>query len=266
MPFADAYHRITLDDTKRGFDTLFKSEAQPSDIAAIIFEPMQGEGGYNVCEPEFLAYIRQLCDDHGIVMVADEIQTGFGRTGKLFAMEHFDIAADLTCIGKSMGGGLPLSGIVGRAEIVDSVPPGGLGGTFGGNPLGCAAANAMLDVFQEEGLLEKGLAMGERLLSRFQAMAERPELSCIGDVRGLGAMVAVEIVKDRDSREPDGDFAAHVMKLALKKGLILVGAGPERNVIRILAPLNTPPDLLDEGLDLLEAAFLEAATAAEQAA
>lgn len=259
IPFADDYHRVTLEDTKRGFDTLFRSEAQPSDIAAIIYEPMQGEGGYNACDPEFLRYIRGLCDEHGIVMVADEIQTGFGRTGKLFAMEHFDVAADLTCIGKSMGGGLPLSGIVGRADIIDSVPPGGLGGTFGGNPLGCVAANAMLDVLKEEKILDQGLTMGERMTERLNAMMSKPELSCIGSVRGLGAMVACEIVKDRDTREPDGDLAGRAMAIALKKGLILVGAGPDRNVIRILAPLNTPTNLIDEGMDMLEAALIEAA-------
>ncbi len=266
VPFADAYHRVSLEDTKRGFETLFKSEVLPDDIAAVVFEPMQGEGGYNVAEPEFIALIRELCNDHGIVMIADEIQTGFGRTGKLFAMEHFGIAADLTCIGKSMGGGLPMSGIVGRMDIIDSVPPGGLGGTFGGNPLGCAAANAMLDVLQEEGLLQQGMESGKRLRDRFEAMAANPALTCIGDVRGLGAMVAIEIVKDRESREPDGDLASRAMGWALKKGLVLVGAGPERNVIRVLAPLNTPPEILDEGMDVLEAALIEAATSGEATA
>ncbi len=266
VPFADAYHRMSLEDTKRGFETLFKSEVLPSDIAAVVFEPMQGEGGYNVAEPEFIALVRELCDDHGIVMIADEIQTGFGRTGKLFAMEHFGITADLTCIGKSMGGGLPMSGIVGRMDIIDSVAPGGLGGTFAGNPLGCAAANAMLDVIQEEGLLQQGSEMGKRIRDRLEAMATNPSLTCIGDVRGLGAMVAIEIVKDRESREPDGDLASRVMGLALKMGLVLVGAGPERNVIRVLAPLNTPPAILDEGMDILETALTEAASSVEAAA
>ncbi len=266
VPFADAYHRVSLEETKKGFETLFKSEVLPSDIAALVFEPMQGEGGYNVAEPAFLEFLRQLCDDHGMILMADEIQTGFGRTGKLFAMEHFGLAADLTCIGKSMGGGLPLSGIVGRADVIDSVPPGGLGGTFGGNPLGCAAANAMLDVLQEEGLLQRGLAMGDHLRARFEAMAALPALACIGDVRGLGAMVAIEIVKDRDSRDPDGELASRAIQLALKEGLVLVGAGPERNVIRVLAPLNTPPEILDEGLDILEAALIEASSSVEAAA
>lgn len=266
VPFADAYHRVSLEDTKRGFETLFKSEVLPSDIAAVVFEPMQGEGGYNVAEPEFIALARELCDDHGIVMIADEIQTGFGRTGKMFAMEHFGIAADMTCVGKSMGGGLPISGIVGRADMIDSVPPGGLGGTFGGNPLACAAALAVLDVIEEENLLAHGIELGKRIDGRLQKMAHKNTLNFIGDVRSLGCMNAVEIVKDRESREPDGDRASRVMGLALKMGLILVGAGPERNVIRVLASLNTPPAILDEGLDILEAAMTEAATSVEAAA
>jgi 4-aminobutyrate aminotransferase/4-aminobutyrate aminotransferase/(S)-3-amino-2-methylpropionate transaminase len=266
VPFPDAYHRVALDDAKRGFDTLFRSDVLPEDIAAIVFEPMQGEGGYNVAEEAFVTYLRELCDTHGIVLIADEIQTGFGRTGKIFAMEHFGVAADLTCIGKSMGGGLPLSGIVGRKDVIDSVPPGGLGGTFGGNPLGCVAGNAMLDVLQEERLLDQGVAMGQRLRARLEAMALEPRLQCIGDVRGLGAMVAFEIVKNRETRAPDGDLAGRAMQIALKKGLILVGAGPERNVVRILAPLNTPAAILDEGLDMLEAALIEASETREAAA
>ena len=153
IPFPDNYHNVTLDDTKQAFATLFGSEIESNQIAAMFFEPVQGEGGYNVAEPEFVKYIRGLCDEHGIVMVADEIQSAYGRTGKMFAMEHFGVSPDLTCIGKSMGGGLPLSGIVGRADIIDSVPPGGLGGTFGGNPVACSAALAVLDVIEEDKLL-----------------------------------------------------------------------------------------------------------------
>ena len=187
MPFADTFHGVTLDDTKRAFDTLFRSDARPEDIAAMFIEPVQGEGGYNIAEPEFVSYVRSLCDEHGIVLVADEIQTGFGRTGKMFAMEHYDLAADLTCVGKSMGGGLPLSGIVGRADIVDAVPPGGLGGTFGGNPLACSAALAVLDVMDEQNLLSAGMDIGDRINSRLQSMARKNSFGFIGDVRGLGA-------------------------------------------------------------------------------
>jgi 4-aminobutyrate aminotransferase len=259
IPFPDAYHGVTLDDAVRALESLFRSDVEPEQVAAAIFEPVQGEGGYNVAEPDFLAYLRALCDQHGIVMIADEIQSGFGRAGKMFAMEHFGVAPDISCVGKSMGGGLPLSGVVGRADIIDSVPPGGLGGTFGGNPLGCAAALAVLDVIEEENLLDRGLELGERIDTRFRAMATKNSLSCIGDVRALGCMNAVEVVKDRNTREPAGELTARIMAAALDKGLILVGAGPDRNVIRVLVPLTAPFAIVDEGLDILEAAFDEAA-------
>jgi 4-aminobutyrate aminotransferase-like enzyme len=191
-------------------------------------------------------------------MVADEIQTGFGRSGKMFAMEHFDVAADLTCVGKSMGGGLPLSGIVGKAEMIDSVPPGGLGGTFGGNPVACAAALAVLQVIEEEKLLEKGLVLGQQIDARFREMAEKPGFECIGDVRALGCMNAVEIVSDRETREPAGELTTQIVRLALSRGLILVTAGPARNVIRVLVPLSTSCDIVAEGLDILEQSIAEA--------
>ncbi len=258
MPFPDAYHGVSLDDTKRAFDTLFRSDIEPEQIAALFYEPVQGEGGYNIADPEFMHYIRDLCDQHGIVMVADEIQTGFGRTGKLFAMEHFGVAADLTCVGKSMGGGLPLSGIVGRADIMDSVPPGGLGGTFGGNPVACAAALAVLEVIEENNLLDKGLELGRQIDDRFHKMAENPECRCIGDIRSLGCMNAIEIVADREGRKPAGDLTAEIARIALTKGLVLVTAGPTRNVIRVLVPLSTSPDIINDGLDILEESIVEA--------
>jgi len=191
-------------------------------------------------------------------MVADEIQTGFGRCGKMFAMEHFGVAPDLTCIGKSMGGGLPLSGIVGNAEIIDSVPPGALGGTFGGNPVACAAALSIIDVIEEDNLLEKGLKLGQQIDARFRAMADKAACSCIGDVRTLGCMNAIEIVSDRQSREPAGDLTAKIVQIALSKGLILVTAGPTRNVIRVLVPLSTSNEVVVEGMDILEASIGEA--------
>lgn len=260
LPFPDDYHGVTLDHTIRAFETLFRSDCPPDQIAAMFFEPVQGEGGYNIASQEFLTYIRALCDDHGIVMVADEIQTGMGRTGKLFAMEHFGVSADLTCVGKSIGGGLPISGIVGRADIIDAVPPGGLGGTFGGNPLACAAALAVLDEIETENLLQRGLEMGAHIDARLRKMAQRNTLACIGDVRALGCMNAIEIVKDRDSREPDGDLTAKIAATALKRGLILVTAGPARNVIRLLVPLSAAIATVDEGLDILEASLDEALT------
>jgi 4-aminobutyrate aminotransferase len=258
LPFPDPYHRVTLDDTKRSFDTLFRSEVEPSQVAAAFFEPVQGEGGYNIAQPEFIHYLRDLCDEHGIVMVADEIQTGFGRAGKMFAMEHFGVNPDLTCVGKSMGGGLPLSGIVGRADIIDSVGPGGLGGTFAGNPVACAAALAVLDVIEDEGLLERGLKLGAHIDDRFKEIASKNSVQCIGDVRALGCMNAIEIVADRETREPNGETAAYIASIALSKGLILITAGPTRNVIRVLVPLSTSMDVIDEGLDILEASVMEA--------
>jgi 4-aminobutyrate aminotransferase len=258
LPFPDDFHGISLEDTKRAFDTLFRSDCPPDQIAAIFFEPVQGEGGYNIATPEFVEYLRDLCDAHGIVLVADEIQSGMGRTGKMFAMEHFGIHPDLSCVGKSIGGGLPISGVVGRADIIDTVPPGGLGGTFGGNPIACAAALAVLDEIETESLLARGLNMGERIDTRLRKMAQRNSLDCIGDVRALGCMNAIEIVRDRQSRDPDGELAAKIAQRALHNGLILVTAGPTRNVIRLLVPLSISEQVLDEGLDLLEQSLEEA--------
>ncbi len=258
IPFPDKYHKITLDDTKHAFGTLFGSDIEPTQIAAAFFEPVQGEGGYNVAEPEFIEYLRELCDEHGIVMVADEIQSAYGRTGKMFAMEHYGVAPDLTCVGKSMGGGLPLSGIVGRATIIDSIPPGGLGGTFGGNPVACAAALAILDVISEEGLLEKGLRMGIHIDTLFREMTDKNTWNCIGDIRGLGCMNAIELVSDSESRKPAGELTSEIVKIALSKGLVLVTAGPARNVIRILAPLSSSTEIINEGMNILESSISEA--------
>jgi 4-aminobutyrate aminotransferase len=255
VPFPDDYHGVSRDQAIAAIEMLLRTDADADSIGAVIFEPVQGEGGYNVIDGEFLQWLRAFCDKNNIVLIADEIQTGCGRSGKMFACEHFDVAPDLTCIGKSIGGGLPLSGVVGRADIVDSVPPGGLGGTFGGNPLACAAALAVLDVIESENLLERGIEIGARIGERFSAFARDVELPCVGDARGLGAMNAIEIVKDRGSREPDGDLASAIMAHALTKGLILIAAGPYRNVIRVLVPLTAPFELIDEGLDILEASI-----------
>lgn len=257
IPFTDPYHGVTLADTERALRSLFQSDVEADQVAAMICEPVQGEGGFNVADPEFLALLRRLCDRHGIVMIADEIQSGYGRTGKMFAMEHFGIAPDLTCVGKSMGGGLPLSGVVGRADIVDSVPPGALGGTFGGNPLSCAAALAVLDVIEGEHLLEAGLKLGRHIDARLRRIAADPRFQCIGDVRGLGCMNALELVADRGSGEPAPGLAAALIRSALDKGLLLVGAGPHKNVIRILVPVSAPTAIVNEGLDVLESALDE---------
>ena len=255
VPFPDDYHRVSREQAINAIEMLLKTDADPDSIGAVIFEPVQGEGGYNIVDAEFLRWLRNFCDQYNIVLIADEIQTGCGRSGKMFACEHFGVAPDLTCFGKSIGGGLPLSGVVGRADIVDSVPAGGLGGTFGGNPLGCAAALAVLDVIAAENLLERGIEIGARIAARFNALASNTGLLCVGDARGLGAMNAIEIVKSRDSREPDGDLATAIITHALTQGLILIGAGTERNVIRVLVPLTAPFELIDEGLDILEASI-----------
>lgn len=258
LPFPDDFHNVTIEDTKRAFETLFRSDCPPDQIAAVFFEPVQGEGGYNIATSEFLGYLRALCDEHGIVLVADEIQTGMGRTGKMFAMEHYGVNPDLTCIGKSIGGGLPISGIVGKADIIDSVPAGGLGGTFGGNPIACAAALAVLDVIETDDLLQCGLDIGSQIDTRLRKMAKRNVFDCIGDVRALGCMNAIEIVEDRTSRAPNGALTAKIVEKALMNGLILLTAGPMRNVIRLLVPLSASPDLVDEGLDILERSIEEA--------
>ena len=258
LPFPDDFHNVTIEDTKHAFETLFRSDCPPDQIAAIFFEPVQGEGGYNIATLQFLEYLRALCDEHGIVLVADEIQTGMGRTGKMFAMEHYGINPDLTCIGKSIGGGLPISGIVGRADIIDSVPAGGLGGTFGGNPIACAAALAVLNVIEEENMLQRGLEMGNQIDIRLRKMAQRNVFDCIGDVRALGCMNAIEIVEDRTSRVPNGDLTAKIVEKALKNGLVLLTAGPSRNIILLLVPLSASLELVDEGLDILEKSIEEA--------
>ena len=258
LPFPDDFHGVGLEDTIRAFELLFRSDCAPDQIAAIFFEPVQGEGGYNIASQEFIEYLRTMCDQHGIILVADEIQSGMGRTGKMFAMEHYGIDPDLTCVGKSIGGGLPISGIVGKADIIDKIPPGGLGGTFGGNPMACAAALAVMNAFESENLLERGLEMGELIDQHLNKMATRNSFDCIGDVRGLGCMNAIELVKNKETREPDGELAAKVAQIALKNGLILVTAGPTRNVIRLLVPLTASKEVVTEGLNILEASLEEA--------
>ena len=258
LPFPDSFRGITLEDTKLAFETLFRSDCPPDQIAGIFVEPVQGEGGYNIATLDFIKFLRDLCDKYNIVLIADEIQSGIGRTGKMFAMEHFEIDPDLTCVGKSIGGGLPISGVVGKASVIDTVPPGGLGGTFGGNPMACAAALAVFEVIESENLLQKGIKIGDLIDKRLTEMSLKNSLKSIGDVRGLGCMNAIELVKDRISLEPDGEMAARVAKIALEKGLILVTAGPTRNVIRILVPLSADVRVIQEGLDILEASLEEA--------
>jgi 4-aminobutyrate aminotransferase len=241
-------HCARLDEVKKAVHHLFKADIEPSRVAAIVFEPVQGEGGFNVIQAEAVQWLRQLCDEHGIVLIADEIQTGFGRTGKLFAMEHFGVVPDLMTIAKSLAGGVPLSAVTGRAEIMDAPAPGGLGGTYAGNPLAIAAAHAIIDVMRDEKLPERGARLGTQLKAVLdEARATTPQ---IADVRGLGAMVAAEFNKP-GTAEPDADFTKRVQAEALKRQLILLTCGVNANVVRFLFPLTTPDDVFGEAMDIL---------------
>ncbi len=238
---------MSVEDSLKALQVLFKADVDPKRVAAIIFEPVQGEGGFNVAPAAFVKALRALCDEHGILLIADEVQTGFGRTGKLFAMEHYGVAPDLTTMAKSLAGGMPLSAVCGRAEIMDAPAPGGLGGTYAGNPLAVASALAVLEVLEEENLIARGAALGERLMDRLHSL--RPRVPQIAEVRGLGAMVAVEFQQADGS--PDAEFTREVQNRALQKGLLLLSCGVHGNVIRFLFPLTIPDAVMDEGLDIL---------------
>jgi 4-aminobutyrate aminotransferase/(S)-3-amino-2-methylpropionate transaminase len=253
VPFADDYRgpdaRTALDALERALITQVGAET----VAAIVVEPVQGEGGFVVAPPELLEGIRRICDDNGIVMVVDEVQTGFGRTGKLFAIEHYDVEPDLITIAKSIAAGLPLSGVLGRAEIMDAPGPAAIGGTYVGNPVAQAAALAVLDVIDEEGVVERAAAIGETMRARMTAWQDR--LDEVGDVRGLGAMLAIELVHDRVSKNPAPELAAAVCEKAFTSGLLLLGAGVYSNAIRVLCPLTIADAELEEALDVWEQAL-----------
>src|SRR5271156_3517283 len=249
-PFPAAYRGGSSEKSLAAIESMFKSTVEPSRVAAIIIEPVQGEGGFSVAPFEFLRELRALCDRHGIVLIADEIQTGFGRTGRMFAVEHAGVEPDIITVAKSLAGGFPLSGVIGRATIMDSVAPGGLGGTFAGSPVSCAATLAVLDIFRDEHVLVRAEKQGELVRARLEAM--RAQFPQIGDVRGLGAMLALELVRDRTTKEPAPDLASRLAKRASERGLILLTAGIHSNVIRILAPLTASPELMDEGMTILE--------------
>ncbi|HEX4240582.1 MAG TPA: 4-aminobutyrate--2-oxoglutarate transaminase [Steroidobacteraceae bacterium] len=247
--FPQPYRGITTEQALADLDRLFHGDVDPKSVAAVIVEPVQGEGGFNVAPPDFLRALRRLCDEHGIVLIADEVQGGIARTGKMFSIEHSGVVPDLMAVAKGLGGGFPLSGVIGRASIMDTVHPGGLGGTYGGNPISIAAAHAVLDVIESEGLCARAASVGERMRTRLQALAK--ELPCIGDVRGLGAMVAIELVKDAKTKEPDAELTAAVLSAAEERGLILLSCGTSANVVRLLAPLTIQDSILTEGLDIL---------------
>jgi 4-aminobutyrate aminotransferase len=247
-------HCASLDETKKAVQHLFKADIEPSRVAAIVFEPVQGEGGFNVIQAEAVQWLRELCDEHGIVMIADEVQTGFGRTGKMFAMEHFGVVPDLMTIAKSLAAGVPLSAVTGRAEIMDAPAPGGLGGTYAGNPLAVAAAHAVIDVMAEERLPERGARLGDQLKGVLESL--RARVPHIADVRGLGAMVAVEFADT--GGQPDADFTRRVQAEALKRRLILLTCGVNANVVRFLFPLTTPQPVFDEAMGILTESLLAA--------
>lgn len=234
----------------------FIGSAAAEQVACIVAEPVQGEGGFVVPPAEFFAKLRAICDEYGIVFVADEIQSGFGRTSKLFAMEHFGVAADLVTVAKSMGGGLPLAGVVGKAEIMDSVHPGGIGGTYGGNPLSCRAGLAVMDIFENDNLLAKAERLGGALKRRFAAF--KKTYAIVGDERGLGAMRALEFVTDRTTKAPATDATKGIVKYCQEHGLLVLTCGNFGNCIRVLTPLVITRDQLDRGLDILEQGIAEA--------
>ena len=249
LPFPNELHGVSQEDAIRALDKLFKADIDPARVAAIIVEPVQGEGGFYEVPAGFMRRVRELCDEHGMLLIADEVQTGFARTGKLFAMEHHGVAADITCMAKGLGGGLPISALTGRAEVMDSPNPGGLGGTYAGNPLGVAAAHAVLDVIEEEGLSDRATRLGQRLKQRLAGV--RSEVPEIVDIRGPGFMNAVEF-NIAGTDKPNPEMTGRIREEALKRGLILLTCGVYGNVIRFLAPLTIPDPVFDEALDILE--------------
>ncbi|MDE1924445.1 MAG: 4-aminobutyrate--2-oxoglutarate transaminase [Gammaproteobacteria bacterium] len=247
--FPTPYHGITTADALADLDRLFHADVDPKSVAAIIVEPVQGEGGFNVAPVEFLQALRRLCDEHGIVLIADEVQGGMARTGRMFSIEHAGVVPDLITLAKGLGGGFPISAVTGRASLMDVAHPGGLGGTYGGNPIGVAAAHAVLDVMDEEKLCARAALVGAKMRAKLDALAE--SLPCIGDVRGLGAMIAFELVKDPKTKEPDAALTASILAQAEQRGLVLLSCGVNANVVRLLAPLTIPDAVLEEGLGIL---------------
>jgi 4-aminobutyrate aminotransferase len=254
--FPQPYRGISTAQALEDLQRLFHGDVDPKSVAAIIIEPVQGEGGFNVAPFDFLRALRALCDEHGIVLIADEVQSGMGRTGKMFGIEHSGVVPDLITIAKGIGGGFPLSAVTGRANIMDAPHTGGLGGTYGGNPISIAAGNAVLDVIESEGLCARAARVGQRMRARLDALAK--EFPRIGEVRGLGAMLAFELVKDPKTKEPDAELTAAILAHAEKRGLVLLSCGTAANVVRLLVPLTIPDAVLDEGLNILAAAVKDA--------
>jgi len=252
VPFPNETQDISVADSLKALDLLFKVDIDPNRVAAIIIEPVQGEGGFNIAPKELIVKLRELCDKFGIVLIADEVQTGFGRTGKMFAIEHYGVEPDIITTAKSLGGGMPISGVVGRAEIMDGPAPGGLGGTYAGNPLAVAASHAVMDVMEEEKLLARADDLGKRLVDHLESL--RASNPAISNVRGLGSMVAAEFV-DPKTGQPDAAAVEKVRLAALEDKLLLITCGVYGNVLRFLYPLTIPDAQFDAALKTLTKAI-----------
>jgi 4-aminobutyrate aminotransferase/(S)-3-amino-2-methylpropionate transaminase len=253
LPFAQDYRGPSASEALEALERALITTVAAENVAAMVIEPVQGEGGFVVAPREFLEGVRRICDENGIVMVVDEVQTGFGRTGKMFAVEHYGIEPDLMTVAKSIAAGLPLSGVIGKAAIMDALHDSGIGGTYVGNPVAQAAALAVLDVFEDDGLVERAAAIGETIRVRMETWHER--WNAIGDVRGLGAMLALELVADRETKAPAADVASRVVEAAFERGLLLLKSGIYSNCIRVLVPLVITDAELDEALGVWEDAL-----------
>jgi 4-aminobutyrate aminotransferase/(S)-3-amino-2-methylpropionate transaminase len=254
VPYPIEEHGITVKASLKAIENLFKVDIPACDVAAIIVEPVQGEGGFYIAPPEFLKALRKVCDDHGIVLVIDEIQSGFGRTGKMFSIEHSGVEPDLMTMAKGIAGGFPLSGVIGKSHIMDAPLPGGLGGTYGGSPVGCAAALAVLDIIKEENLLQRAQSLGELFTNRLAKLQEKyPAL--IGDVRNQGSMIAIELCKEGDMEQPNSELTQAIVAHAAAHGLVLLACGFYANVIRFLPALTMTDAIAHEGLDKFDALF-----------
>lgn len=258
LPFPNDDHGVSVAQTLQALEYLFRADIDPAEVAAFIIEPVQGEGGFLPAPDELLVALRAIADRHGIVLIADEIQTGFARTGKMFGIENSSIQPDLITVAKSLAGGFPLSGVIGRAEIMEAAEPGGLGGTYAGSPVACAAALAVLDVIEDEKLIDRANLIGDRIKARLISFAERNDTVPVASIRGPGAMVAFDVVRRRGTVEPDAEATRRVVQSALAGGLILLSCGINGNTIRILNPLTITDELLDEGLVKLGAALVAA--------
>ncbi|UXZ54715.1 4-aminobutyrate--2-oxoglutarate transaminase [Halomonas sp. 7T] len=249
-PYPVPYHGVSEDEAIRGLKMTLKTDANPKDTAAIVLEPVLGEGGFYPASKSFLEKIREICDEHGMLMIIDEVQSGFGRTGKMFAIEHSGVEPDMMTMAKSMADGMPISAIVGTDKVMDASGPNSLGGTYTGSPTACAAALAVMEVFEEENILEKSQALGEKLAARFNDW--QGKFDCIDHVRNMGAMAAFELVSNKTDRTPNPELAAALCKKAREEGLILLSCGMYGNTIRFLMPVTIEDDVLNEGLDIIE--------------